>query len=113
MMVAPRDGGDLTAGARVVQQQRRPVRERVPVLFGKADHAEDHFEEVRVTLETTGRRRADVVFRCCDDAFALRYELPAQDGLSSVTITDETTSFAIRGRPDGLRAVSRALPDLA
>lgn len=94
-----RDDGDWMAGTRVVQQQRRSVRERVPVLFGKADHAEDHFEELRVTLETTGRRRADVVFRCYDDAVALRYELPTQDGLSSVAITDETTSFAIGGDP--------------
>ena len=91
--------GDLLAGARVLDERRRSVAERIPVWFGKADHADDRFHEVRYALETPQRRRVDVVFRCYDDAIALRYELPADTNAASVTITDETTSFRLEGQP--------------
>ena len=69
--------GDWLAGAHVLNEKRRSVDERVPVLFGKAGHAADRFNEVRYTLGNAGHARADLVFRCYDDAIALRYELPA------------------------------------
>src|SRR5258706_2389059 len=46
------DGGELMAGARVLRQRRRSVNERVPVRFGKSDHANNRFQESRYTLET-------------------------------------------------------------
>src|ERR1051325_278665 len=64
------DGGELMAGAFVVEERRRAVDERIPVLFGKSAHANDRFSEVRYTLETPQHRRADVVFRCYNDAIA-------------------------------------------
>jgi len=94
------DSGDLMAGVRVVQERRRSVNRRVRVLFGKSDRANDRFHEIRYTLETPRGRRADVVFRCYDDAIALRYELPAtQEKAASVIITDEATSFRLGGEP--------------
>jgi len=93
------DAGDLMAGARVLRQRSRSVDERVAVLFGKADHANDRFRETRYTLETDQHRRTEVVFRCYNDAIALRYELPANETASSVTITNETTSFRLEGEP--------------
>ena len=93
------DAGELMAGARVVKKRTRWVDQRVPVLFGKADHAIDHFRETRYTLETPQHRQTDVVFRCYNDAIALRYELPANERASSVTITNETTSFRLEGEP--------------
>ena len=73
--------------------------ERVPVLFGKADHANNRFHEVRYALESAQHYRVDVVFRCYDDAIALRYELPAKKQAASVTITNETTRFRLEGEP--------------
>src|SRR6266853_4491510 len=93
------DAGDLMIGARVLHQRSRSVDERVPVLFGKADHANNRFREVRYTLETPQHRHTDVVFRCYNDAIALRYELPADGTPTSVTITNETTSFRLEGDP--------------
>lgn len=93
------DSGDLMTGARVVQERRRPVNERIPVLFGKSDHAEDRFHEIRFALETPRQRRVEVVFRCYDDAIALRYELLADGKAGSVAITNETTSFQLVGEP--------------
>lgn len=94
------DAGDLMAGARVAEERSREVNERIPVLFGKSSHTEDRFHERRFTLETPRHRRADVVFRCYNDAIALRYELPAGGAASSVTITNESTSFRLEGGPE-------------
>ena len=94
------DSADLIVGVRVVRERRRSVDKRIPVLFGKADHANDRFHEIRYTLETPQGRRTDVAFRCYNDAVALRYELPAtKDKAASVIITDEVTSFRLEGEP--------------
>src|SRR5260370_1255804 len=52
-------GGDLIAGARVLHEQNRSVDERVTVLFGKADHADDRFRERRYTLENSQHQRTE------------------------------------------------------
>jgi alpha-glucosidase len=93
------DGGDRLAGARVVREERRLVDERIPVPFGRSNHAHDRFREVRFTLETPGLRRTAIVFRCYDDGVALRYELPGNAPGAEVIITDELTSFACVGDP--------------
>jgi alpha-glucosidase len=93
------DAGDLMAGVRIVDEHSRIVDERIPVLFGKSDQANDRFHEVRFTLETPRHRGTDVVFRCYDDAIALRYELPTNATTTSITITNEITSFRLEGEP--------------
>lgn len=93
------DAGDLMTGVRVLSERRRSVDERIAVLFGRSDHANDRFLESRYTFETPQHRRADVVFRCYNDAIALRYELPADAKAASVTVTNETTSFRVEGEP--------------
>jgi alpha-glucosidase len=91
--------GDLLAGVRVLRQHSRSADQRIRVLFGKADHAQDRFHETRFLLETPSHRQLDVVFRCYNDAIALRYELPGKAKNGLVTITDETTSFRVAGDP--------------
>jgi alpha-glucosidase len=92
-------GGDLLAGARLMRERRRLVNKRIPVLFGKADHAEDHFSELRLSLEGQGHQMVDVIFRCYNDAVAFRYEFRKRGGKGSVTIREETTSFGVLGNP--------------
>jgi alpha-glucosidase len=93
------DAGDLLAGVRVVRERNRTVTERIPVSFGKSDHANNQFNESDFTLENPEHRRVDLVFRCYDDAIALRYELPESAEGKTVTISDETTSFQVEGDP--------------
>jgi alpha-glucosidase len=93
------EAGDLLTGVRVLRQHSRSADRRIRVLFGRADHAQDSFHETRFTLETHSHRQLDVVFRCYDDAVALRYELPGKPKNGSVTVTDETTSFRVAGAP--------------
>src|SRR5262249_32164810 len=84
---------------RLLRERNRSVDQRIPVFFGKADHADDRFAETRLLLESPAGKRLDVIFRCYNDAVALRYELPVQANSNSVTITDETTSFGVEGNP--------------
>ena len=93
------DAGELLVGARVLRQGSRSVDERIPVLFGKSDHANDRFSEIRFTLAGRPQRPVDVVFRCYNDAIAFRYELAAHGRPAPVTITNETTSFQLAGEP--------------
>ena len=90
--------GDLLTGARVVVAKKRVVDERVRVPFGKSEWARDRFNEHHFILEnsTLGApigQRTDVIFRCYDDAIAVRYEIPAEGRETPITIADETTSF--------------------
>lgn len=91
--------GELFAGVRIVRQRSRSVDKSIPVLFGKAERANDRFHETRFTFETAHRRRLDVVFRCYPDAIAFRYELPKDSVAESVTVSDETTSFRLEDNP--------------
>jgi alpha-glucosidase len=96
------DFGELLAGTQIVQERSRSVNERIPVLFGRSDHANDWFNETRYSLGTQANQRMDVVFRCYNDAIALRYELPTRAKAVSVTITNESTSFRFAGEPIAL-----------
>ena len=94
-----RDGGDVLAGARLLDQDKRSMDQRVQVLFGKSDQARDHFRERRFRLETSRHGRVDLVFRCYNDAVAFRYEVGDTKSAGSIVITDETTSFGLAGNP--------------
>lgn len=91
--------GDLLVGAHQLKAQQRTANEQVKVLFGKADTARNHYHELRLSLETLRARRFDVVFRCFNDAIALRYEIPATASKEPLTIADEGTSFTLAGNP--------------
>ena len=91
--------GDLLEGVEVRSERSRSVDKRVKVLFGKTDTTSDRFREARFSLENTRHRRLDVVFRCYDDAVAVRYEVPKQAGMDRLTVTEEGTSFGLAGSP--------------
>jgi alpha-glucosidase len=91
------EGGDLLKGARLIGMDNRAVKERVPIPFGKADHGNNHFRELRLNFQTRGQQPLAVVFRCFDDAIAFRYELGGSN--RTVTIADENSSFGVEGDP--------------
>ncbi len=90
-------GGDLLKGAHLIGTASRSINERVDIPFGKADHGNNHFREESFEVETQGRERLRVVFRCFDDAIAFRYELGGSN--RTVTIADEDSSFGVEGKP--------------
>jgi alpha-glucosidase len=93
-------GGELLAGVHVAHEQERRHRGRIPMPFGKADHALDHHNELQLDLEGATGNRVSVTFRCFNDAVAFRYQLPAgtQAG-TQVTVTEETSRFQPVGDP--------------
>lgn len=93
------EAGDLMSGVRVLKETRSTRSQRIQVLHGRAKDAEDCFNEARFQFTTAAGHRTVVVFRCYNDAIALRYELPAKAAQNSVTITNEATSFSPMGDP--------------
>jgi len=90
---------DLLAGAHTTVVERRVHDERIAVLFGKADHARDHFAELRLTLQRAGSLPIQVVLRCFDDAIAFRYEVPVAPAQGPLRLVGEATSFRFVGEP--------------
>jgi alpha-glucosidase len=91
--------GDLLVGNRILDKRPAAVNNRLRVLFGKTEYARNNYRETRFALENRRHRRTDVVFRCYNDAVAVRYEIPKQQGLNRLSVTDEGTSFALSGNP--------------
>jgi alpha-glucosidase len=91
-----KDAPPLSAGLRVIREARREVDEPWTTVWGQREEERDRFEELRVELqeEDAPGRRIDLVFRAYDDGLAFRYELPAQEGLDELVITEERTRFA-------------------
>ncbi|MEI8282256.1 MAG: glycoside hydrolase family 97 protein, partial [Armatimonadota bacterium] len=90
--------GNLLAGAQFVGEQRNRRNNRIRLFFGKADFAQDHFQEIRLELRSPDKSSIFATLRCYDDAIALRYEIP---GKGKITIGDEGTSFHLSGNPSG------------
>ena len=57
----------------------------------------DHYNELAVSVEETGRpgRRFTLRVRAFDDGIGFRYEFPEQPGLGAFEITEELTEFAL------------------
>lgn len=94
-----RPQGELLERASVVRTKTHAFDQVIPVLFGKASKARDRYQELRVEFQRPDKIRFAVVFRAYDDAVAFRYEIPAQKGLSTLVIQDETTAFRLSGHP--------------
>ncbi|MBL9136521.1 MAG: glycoside hydrolase family 97 catalytic domain-containing protein [Verrucomicrobiales bacterium] len=94
-----KDQGAVLAGAVPVSRSSRRVKERIPVLHGRSDHAANEFRETRVAFDSPTGGRVDIVFRCFNDAVAFRYELPAHPAMDSVTILEESSTFRLQGQP--------------
>jgi len=93
--------GRLIAGARVVKKRTRWVDQRaLPVLFGKADHAIDHFRETRLhPRNSAAPPNGTLVFSAVTTMLiALRYELPANEkGKALLPSPTKLPSFRLGG----------------
>jgi alpha-glucosidase len=72
--------------------------ERIAVLFGKNEQANDRYREQRLSF-AGGAVPVDVVVRCYDDALAFRYEVAATPERRTLRITAEATTFGLAGDP--------------
>jgi alpha-glucosidase len=90
-------GADILAGAVVEAAEGRALDQRVPILFGKADHARDCARELRLDLRAASGRKVGLTLRVYDDAFAFRYEIGGAPEDPPLRIAAEATAFDIAG----------------
>jgi alpha-glucosidase len=67
--------------------------------FGDRRQVRDHYNQLTVSLRERNEphRRVDLIFRAYDEGIALRYFLPAQEGLQQFTLSLENTGFYFAG----------------
>lgn len=76
---------------------RRTVNQKYSLMVAERDPIPNRYNEYTIHLQRTSGSPAtmlDVVVRAYDEGVALRYSLPAQDGLSRVTISADYTQYA-------------------
>ncbi len=95
------DGISLADELTISGFDTRSVDETWEQVWGEKRFVRNHFNELRVTLDTQDEtpRRLTVVFRVFDDGFGFRYEVPAQAHLGAFHILDELSEFALPEDP--------------
>lgn len=65
--------------------------------WGERRFIEENYRQLRLKLEEikSPRRKMDLVFRVFNDGFGFRYEIPEQDGVDSIIISEEETEFRL------------------
>jgi alpha-glucosidase len=92
-----REGGRLERDMALLSHDTRAFDETWEQPWGESRRVRNHYTELRARFAESKRmkRSYDVVFRLFDDGFGFRYEFSDQGPLTTVTIDDELTEFAI------------------
>ncbi len=101
------EGSSLGGPCEITGIERRPIHEEYVQFPGKRRFVVADGNEATIHLrETTPpNRQWNLVLRAYNDGAAFRYEFPAQNGWSELTLVEEKTQFAI---PSG--SLAYALP---
>lgn len=94
-----KDEMPMAGGFEIVSRTSSTVSDTWEMPWGEQREVLNAYNEQKVFLqEKEGKgRKLNLVFRAYDDGVAFRYEFPAQEGLSSLTIMDENSEFALTG----------------
>ena len=87
---------DLHSGFEYAGTERSSADTEWETTWGEERLIRDRHNEMTIHLRNKNSVRLDIVFRCYDDGFAIRYVLPEQQ-VKSLTITDELTSYRFTG----------------
>lgn len=89
--------GNLGENSRINDIKHSTFDETWTQPWGEERDVRNHYNEMRVSITEQGESPKEffVVFRVFDDGVGFRYEIPEQENLSSITIMDENTEFAI------------------
>ncbi len=90
---------DLLAGAKLTKVKFDSHDETYRVVAGKRNPIRNHYRQAALTFRSSRALTSQVFIRVFDDSVAIRYSIPAQRGLTSVSIVDEKTSFQFAGEP--------------
>ncbi|MCH7938531.1 MAG: glycoside hydrolase family 97 protein [Candidatus Marinimicrobia bacterium] len=94
-----KDAAPLNRNLAVVGHRQSSFDEVWVQPWGEVKDIRNHYNQLHVQLaETTAApRKMNLVFKVYDDGVGFRYELPAQEHLGAVQITDEQTQFKLAG----------------
>lgn len=89
---------DLGSGFCIASVVRDTVDMNWTPVWGEYSSVREHYHEMALTLdqEDTGRRML-VRFRLFDDGLGFRYEVPEQDNVNYINLSDELTEFNLSG----------------
>lgn len=78
---------------KIIDMVSETVKNKWEPVWDKNTNIEDHHNETTFWLEDTNLVRIGISIRVFNDAMAIRYEIPEQEGLQEFTIVDDLTSF--------------------
>jgi len=94
-----KDQKSLSKNFAIVNTTTNTVDEVWEMPWGEQSKVRNHYNELTVYLEETTptKRKLNISFKIYDDGLGFRYELPEQEGVSELLITDENTQFNLIG----------------
>jgi hypothetical protein len=87
------------SGFVIKKSSQKDFNETWEMPWGEQRSVVNNYKELLVELEESAepKRALNIYFRAYDDGIGFRYEFPKQDGVDSLTITDENTQFQLTG----------------
>ena len=86
------DIGSIGSGSSVLGHTETTVNDTYDIVVGKADSAPDHYNQSEIHLQ--GKTlKFNLIIRAYDTGAALRYVIPAQDGVTDFKVMNEGTQF--------------------
>jgi hypothetical protein len=97
--IALADGPGLTSGFVVDGVEEKALDETWRPVWGEERQIRDNHRELAVSLRqpSANNRRLVLRFRLFDDGLGFRYEIPRQQGVDYLVVSDEKTEFALTG----------------
>lgn len=90
-----KDLPSLKAGFKIIDSKTASADESWEMPWGEQLEVRNHYNELIVYMEekTEARRKLNIHFKAYDDGVGFRYELPEQQNINEILITDENTEF--------------------
>ena len=97
--IALADGPALTRDFVVDSAEEKTADETWETVWGEERRIRNRYRELAITLRqpSVSGRRPIVRFRLFDDGLGFRYELPRQEGVDYLTVSEEKTEFNLTG----------------
>ncbi|WP_228235487.1 glycoside hydrolase family 97 protein [Allomuricauda sp. M10] len=92
-----KDQASLKDHLKIIGNSTNTVNETWEMPWGEQKNVVNHYNELKVELEETQapNRKINVYFRAYDDGIGFRYEFLPQQGIDSIIIMDENTTFQL------------------
>ncbi len=84
---------DLRSGFHFSDAETRTFDETWQPVWGEVAEIREHYNELKLIMESQDQRKLVLYFRAFDDGIGFRYEIPAQLGKMEAKVIEEITQF--------------------